>query len=93
MSVLPCSNSEATYAFSKVAMRPGKPLAAGRLGNAVFIGLPGNPQAVLAGAVAFVRPLLARMVDISVPPWLRVYAGFAMSHKAGRTEFIPVRLT
>ena len=32
-------------AVLKVAMKPGKPLAAGRLGSAVFIGLPGNPLA------------------------------------------------
>lgn len=49
-----------------VAMKPGKPLAAGQVGDAVFIGLPGNPQAALAGAIAFVRPLLARMESIRI---------------------------
>jgi molybdopterin molybdotransferase len=75
-----------------VAMKPGKPLAAGRLGDAVFIGLPGNPMAALAGAVGFVQPLLARMTGVPVARPLRAYAGFDMRRKAGRAEFIPVRL-
>jgi molybdopterin biosynthesis enzyme len=40
-------------------MKPGKPLVLGRLGDAAFLGLPGNPQAALAGAVGFLSPLLA----------------------------------
>ena len=79
-------------AVLKVAMKPGKPLAAGRLGDAVFIGLPGNPQAALAGAIAFVRPLLARMAGTESPAPLRTLAGFDMRHKPGRAEFIPVRI-
>lgn len=75
-----------------VAMKPGKPLAAGRLGNAVFIGLPGNPQAALAGAIAFVRPLLARMVGMQDTPRLQARAAFDVRRKPGRTEFIPARL-
>ncbi len=79
-------------AVLSVAMKPGKPLAAGRLGEAVFIGLPGNPLAALAGAVAFVRPLLARMTGLPAAPILRAQAGFTLHRKPGRTEFMPVRL-
>lgn len=79
-------------AVLKVAMKPGKPLAAGRLGDAVFIGLPGNPMAALAGAVGFVQPLLARMTGSSPAKPLGAYAGFDMRRKAGRSEFIAVRL-
>jgi molybdopterin molybdotransferase len=75
-----------------VAMKPGKPLAAGRLGDAVFVGLPGNPMAALAGAVAFVRPLLGRMTGSPPVPVLRAHAGFDIRRKPGRTELIPVRL-
>ncbi|MDA8247762.1 MAG: molybdopterin molybdotransferase MoeA [Rhodospirillales bacterium] len=82
-----------SLAVLQVAMKPGKPLAAGRLGDAVFIGLPGNPQAALAGAVGFVRPLLARMAGCDVPRPVTVRTGFALRRKPGRTEFIPVRLT
>ncbi|MDQ2762423.1 MAG: hypothetical protein M3Y22_02675 [Pseudomonadota bacterium] len=73
-------------------MKPGKPLAAGRLGNAVFVGLPGSPMAALAGAVGFVRSLLARMAGTAAARRLRAYAGFDMRRKAGRAEFIAVRL-
>jgi len=76
-----------------VAMKPGKPLAAGRLGGAVFIGLPGNPQAALAGAAVFVRPVLGRLAAASMPPVLHARAGFALQRRPGRTEFIPVSLS
>jgi molybdopterin molybdotransferase len=79
-------------AVLKVAMKPGKPLAAGRLGDAVFIGLPGNPLAALAGAIAFVRPLLARMMGGADPTTVCARAGFDMHRKPGRAEFIPIRL-
>jgi molybdopterin molybdotransferase len=79
-------------AVLKVAMKPGKPLAAGRFGKAVFVGLPGNPQAALAGAVSFIRPLLARMSGSAAPKPVAVQAAFALRRKPGRAEFIPVRL-
>lgn len=77
----------------KVAMKPGKPLAAGRLGDAVFVGLPGNPQAALAGAIGFVRPLLAHMTGTAAPPPLHATATFSLRRKTGRAEFLPVRLS
>jgi molybdopterin molybdotransferase len=80
-------------AVLKVAMKPGKPLAAGRLGQAMFIGLPGNPQAALAGAVAFVVPLLARISGAALPAPRLAHARFDMHRKPGRAEFIPVRLS
>lgn len=76
----------------KVAMKPGKPLGAGRLGEAAFIGLPGNPQAALAGALAFVRPLLCALAGRAEPARIAAAAGFAMHRKPGRAEFIPVAL-
>lgn len=45
-------------AFYKVAMRPGKPLMAGRLGGAMVIGLPGNPVSAMVCGTVFVRPVL-----------------------------------
>ncbi|MFO1026066.1 MAG: gephyrin-like molybdotransferase Glp [Acetobacteraceae bacterium] len=79
-------------AVLKVAMKPGKPLAAGRLGRALFVGLPGNPQAALAGALGFVRPLLARLMDARPLGSLRICAEFALRRTPGRTEFILARL-
>ena len=47
--------------FWKVAMRPGKPIMAGRLGNAIVLGLPGNPVSAFVTALLFARPLVARL--------------------------------
>ena len=48
-------------AFWKIAMRPGKPLMAGRLGRAVMLGLPGNPVSAIVCAHLFLLPLLTQM--------------------------------
>lgn len=50
-----------TQNFWKVAMRPGKPLMAGRLGDAVMLGLPGNPVSAIVTAHLFLLPLLAHL--------------------------------
>lgn len=47
--------------FWKLAMRPGRPLACGKVGNAHFFGLPGNPVAVMVAFYEFVRPSIKRM--------------------------------
>ncbi|MCZ0961635.1 molybdopterin molybdotransferase MoeA [Paracoccus benzoatiresistens] len=48
-------------AFYKIAMRPGKPLMAGRLGGMPMIGLPGNPVSAIVCGILFVQPLIAAM--------------------------------
>ncbi|WBU54244.1 gephyrin-like molybdotransferase Glp [Paracoccus sp. SCSIO 75233] len=48
-------------AFYKVAMRPGKPLIAGKIGGKAMIGLPGNPVSSFVCAELFIAPLLRRM--------------------------------
>ncbi|MBD3663479.1 gephyrin-like molybdotransferase Glp [Sulfitobacter aestuariivivens] len=50
--------------FYKVAMRPGKPLMAGRLGDAAMIGLPGNPVSAMVCGAIFVTPVLRRMLGL-----------------------------
>lgn len=47
--------------FWKIAMKPGKPLAFGTLGECLFFGLPGNPVAVMATFMLFVRPAILRL--------------------------------
>lgn len=47
--------------FWRIAMRPGKPLMAGRMGDAVLLGLPGNPVSATVCAELFLKPLLARL--------------------------------
>ena len=53
-------------AFYKVAMRPGKPLMAGRIGGAAMIGLPGNPVSAMVCGHVFVLPVLRLMLGL--PP-------------------------
>lgn len=48
-------------AFYKIAMRPGKPLIAGKIAGAAMLGLPGNPVSAIVCAELFMRPLLAAM--------------------------------
>lgn len=60
-------------AFHKVAMRPGKPLMAGRLGGAAMIGLPGNPVSAMVCGQVFLAPVVRRMLglgDVQPPPTL-----------------------
>lgn len=53
--------------FWKIAMRPGKPLMAGRLGETVILGLPGNPVSAFVTALLFARPLIAAMGGAAAP--------------------------
>lgn len=52
--------------FYKVAMRPGKPLLAGRLGDMAMVGLPGNPVSALVCGTVFVAPMIRRMLGLTV---------------------------
>lgn len=53
--------------FWKIAMRPGKPLMAGRLEETVILGLPGNPVSAFVTALLFARPLIAAMGGAAAP--------------------------
>lgn len=53
--------------FYKVAMRPGKPLMAGHLGEAAMIGLPGNPVSAMVCGYVFVAPLIRLMLGLPDP--------------------------
>jgi molybdopterin molybdotransferase len=77
-------------AFWKVAMKPGRPLAFGRIGASVFIGLPGNPVAALVCFYQFIHPLLERKMGIAerpVIPTIRAASMDPLRKKPGRTEF------
>lgn len=50
--------------FYKVAMRPGKPLMAGKLGDAMMIGLPGNPVSAMVCGTVFVMPVVRTMLGL-----------------------------
>lgn len=57
----------ATIDFWRIAVRPGKPMMAGRLGDAVVVGLPGNPVSAFVTALLFVRPLVAHLCGAADP--------------------------
>jgi len=85
--------------FWRIAMRPGRPMAIGRIGtrpgaegrvgNAVLFGLPGNPVAVMVTFYAFVRDALLAMSGAQVEPlpMLRAACTSAIRKKPGRTEY------
>lgn len=75
--------------FWKIAMRPGRPMAVGRIGNALLFGLPGNPVAVMVTFLVFVRPALLQMMGCNPEPlpMLRAKSAEAIRKKAGRTEY------
>jgi molybdopterin molybdotransferase len=80
-----------TIRFWQVAMRPGRPFVFGKLGDAAFFGLPGNPVAVMVTFYQFVQPALRRIMgDPSPvsPPTFRARSLSPLRTRVGRTEFI-----
>ena len=79
--------------FWKIAMRPGRPMAVGRIQkgqrSAVLFGLPGNPVAVMVTFLAFVRPALLKMMGSTATPlpMLRAKTQEVLRKKPGRTEY------
>lgn len=75
--------------FWKIAMRPGRPMAVGRIGHSVLFGLPGNPVAVMVTFLAFVRPALLQMMGCTPQPvpMLQARSQEAIRKKPGRTEY------
>ena len=76
--------------FWKIAMKPGRPLAYGRIGNAHFFGLPGNPVSVMVTFYQFVRDALLKLSgrDPLPPlPTFRVPCASNLKKAPGRTEF------
>ncbi|MCB1883863.1 MAG: molybdopterin molybdotransferase MoeA [Geminicoccaceae bacterium] len=80
--------------FWRIAMKPGRPLAFGELGGAVFVGLPGNPVATTVCFLRLARPVLLRLAGSAwtEPKALPVPAAFTMKKRPGRTELLRGRL-
>ena len=83
-----------TIHFWRLAIKPGRPIALGQVAGRAFVGLPGNPVAVMVCFLRFGRPLLLRLAGAlpEDPPMLRVAAGFAHKKKAERREWLRARL-
>lgn len=75
--------------FWKIAMKPGKPLAFGKLGDALFFGLPGNPVSVMATFYQFVQPALQKLMGMSAIPTLnlQVTCNVDLKKEPGRLEY------
>ena len=75
--------------FWKIAMRPGRPMAFGRIGNAFLFGLPGNPVAVMVTFYQFVRDALLHLSGRADEPLplLQAVSAENMRKVPGRTEY------
>jgi molybdopterin molybdotransferase len=75
--------------FWRIAMRPGRPMAFGRVGEALYFGLPGNPVAVMITFLFFVRDALIRLSGAEPRPVqaMRVRSATRLRKKPGRTEY------
>ena len=78
----------------KVAMKPGKPVVYGQVGNADFIGLPGNPVSAFVTFCLFVRPFLLKRMGVADVLYraFAVQADFAWIKPGTRREFLRARL-
>jgi len=80
--------------FHQVAVRPGKPLLAGRCGNCLVVGLPGNPVSAYTSFAVFVVPAVRRMMGHDRVEGLEVRAilGGRLERRPGRTTYHLARL-
>jgi len=86
--------SEGEVAIWQVRMKPGKPLAFGRIGSTPLLGLPGNPVAAAVSFLLFGRPAIRKMLghaDLE-PRFIDVVAGDAIDNRGQRRHFVRVRL-
>ncbi|HUL12335.1 MAG TPA: gephyrin-like molybdotransferase Glp [Methylococcaceae bacterium] len=76
--------------FWKVAIKPGRPIAFGQIGESTVFGLPGNPVAVMVTFYHFVLPVLERRMGLSerpIVPTFKARTTARLRKKPGRTEF------
>nr|WP_082700407.1 gephyrin-like molybdotransferase Glp [Magnetospirillum sp. XM-1]CUW38632.1 Molybdopterin molybdenumtransferase\ len=80
--------------FWRLAIKPGRPVALGEVAGTPFVGLPGNPVAVMVTFMAIARPMVLRLMGAAQTalPRYSVEAGFAFKHKPGRREYLRARL-
>jgi molybdopterin molybdotransferase len=80
--------------FWRLAIKPGRPVALGQIGRTPFMGLPGNPVAVMVTFLILARPLILRLAGATeiVPRSYRVRAGFDYRKKPERREYIRAHL-
>ena len=79
-----------SIAFWKIALKPGKPLAVGRVGKALFFGLPGNPVSTIITYLLFVAPTIDRLCGMpdNTPYRLAAILQGSIEHRQGRREYV-----
>ncbi|WNO52589.1 molybdopterin molybdotransferase MoeA [Stakelama saccharophila] len=80
--------------FWRIALRPGKPMMAGMLRDAVVLGLPGNPVSAFVTATLFLRPLIAKLGGASdvAPATFTVPLGEDLPANGPRTDYLRAKL-
>lgn len=75
-----------------MAIKPGKPIALGSIGNCAYLGLPGNPLACFTDFLLIGRPMMAALAGVAtvgpIVPFT-AEAGFSWDRRTGRDEFFP----
>lgn len=92
--VKPAVLAQGSLHFWRLAIKPGRPVALGEVGGTPFVGLPGNPVAVMVTFMLIARPMVLRLMGAARTelPRYPVEAGFAFRHKPGRREYLRARL-
>jgi molybdopterin molybdotransferase len=87
-------NIGADMDFWKVAIRPGKPLMAGKIGKTLILGLPGNPSSAFVTAFLFLLPLIRHMAGCTspFPPRLEATTLADLPAGSGRTEYLRAKV-
>ena len=91
--VRPAVEAEGSLLMWRIAMKPGRPLAFGRVGKAAFIGLPGNPVSSFITFLVFARPFVLRTQGLASvePQAIDARADFDWPRPDARREFLRVR--
>ena len=76
--------------FWRIALRPGKPMMAGRLNGATVLGLPGNPVSAFVTAILFVRPVVAHLCGAAhpLPQTTTAILGEDLAANGPRTDYL-----
>lgn len=79
-----------TLDFWQIAMRPGKPLLFGQLGQTPVLGLPGNPVSAMVCAILFLLPALSRLAGLPAapPPTIQAFLGAAVKANDKRADYL-----
>jgi molybdopterin molybdotransferase len=91
--VRPAVEAEGSLLMWRIAMKPGRPLAFGKVKDSFFIGLPGNPVSSFVTFLIFVRPFILRSQGISSvePRSIEARADFDWAKPDARREFLRVK--